>query len=484
MRLPTLPIALAAVLAARTFAGAAVTAAPGWAVRTLPTPATLQGGVVRAGEAVLVGQGPTFTAGAQTIVRLDAGGATTIAAGFNSLGGFALDGGGILWVVDNGGELPGAATGDTLFAVPDALTRTTALAAADAAVLPAGAIPSAFDVALVPGAVLVSDAAGPGAGRVLRVAGGSAVPFLDGFHFTAGLALDPGGTLLVADVDGFTFAGSVSRFALDGTPLGTLVDGLSGAYALAVDGEGDVLVSGGFTPDFSSATIVAVAPDGAVSERARGFAFASEIFFDAARDELLVVDFGATDLVAICRERDGDGTCDADDPCTGGVPLGGAVLKVGRVATPPGDETLVLKGELLLPQEAAAGLDPRATGVRVVVEGAAGPILDAIVPAGAFDRATKTGWKVNRADTAWTYRSPGGPAGIRKVVVKRPGGGAVVRAVVVGKGGAYPAGEGALPLGATLALDAPVARTGRCGEAVFAPGGCTVNRRGTAVRCR
>src|SRR2546422_9605243 len=71
---------LLAVPAAR----AAVVAAPGYAVHTIATPDTVEGGVVRRGDAILVGQGPGFTAGAQTIVRLDAGGPTTIATGFNS----------------------------------------------------------------------------------------------------------------------------------------------------------------------------------------------------------------------------------------------------------------------------------------------------------------------------------------------------------------------------------------------------------------
>src|SRR2546430_16804177 len=64
--LETLVALLLAVPAAR----AAVMAAPGYAVRTITTPDTVEGGVVREGDAILVGQGPGFTAGAQSIVRL------------------------------------------------------------------------------------------------------------------------------------------------------------------------------------------------------------------------------------------------------------------------------------------------------------------------------------------------------------------------------------------------------------------------------
>src|SRR5262249_22580125 len=157
----------------------------------------------------------------------------------------------------------------TLFAIPDALSRSTSVTALGSEVVAAGTIPFAQDVLVEPaGTILVSDAAGPGAGRVVRVAGSGVTDFLTGFDFTAGLALSPGGTLFVGDVDGVTFEGSIRKFGLDGTPLGSLVTGLSGTYAQVVDGDGNVLVSGGFTPDFSSSTVVAVAPDGTVTERA------------------------------------------------------------------------------------------------------------------------------------------------------------------------------------------------------------------------
>ena len=41
-------------------AGAAVTAAPGYAVRSITTPGKVQGGVVRVGADIFVGQGPTL----------------------------------------------------------------------------------------------------------------------------------------------------------------------------------------------------------------------------------------------------------------------------------------------------------------------------------------------------------------------------------------------------------------------------------------
>src|SRR5437867_7041147 len=148
--LETLVALLLAVPAAR----AAVVAAPGYAVHTITTPDTVEGGVVRQGDAILVGQGPGFTAGGQSIVRLDAGGPTTIATGFNSLGGFDLAPDGTLYVVDNcftGDGCGTTVTGDTVYAIPDALTRTTAVTAAGHEVVPSRTIPFPGDVFVTPG---------------------------------------------------------------------------------------------------------------------------------------------------------------------------------------------------------------------------------------------------------------------------------------------------------------------------------------------
>src|SRR5438477_845964 len=182
---------LVALLLAAPAARAAVVAAPGYAVRTITTPDTVEGGVVRQGDAILVGQGPSFTAGAQSVVRLDAGGPTTIATGFNSLGGFDLAADGTLYVVDNcftGDGCGTTATGDTVYAIPDALTRTTAVTAAGQEVVPAGTIPFAFDVLVTPsGALLVSDAVGNGAGRVVQVASGTATDLITSLDLASGL---------------------------------------------------------------------------------------------------------------------------------------------------------------------------------------------------------------------------------------------------------------------------------------------------------
>jgi hypothetical protein len=463
---------------------AAVTAAPGYAVRSIPTPGKVQGGVVRQGADIFVGQGPTFTGGAQSVIRFTEGGpATTIASGFNSLGGFDMAADGTLYVVDNGLNASGATSGNTLYAIPDAPTRTSALASSAAEVLPSGSIHFASDALVVPGAVLVSNAAGPGAGSIVRVAGGTSTNLITGLDYAAGLALD-GSTLLVGNVDG-SFVGSVGKYGLDGTSAGALVGGLSGTYGVVVDGDGFVLVSGGRTSDSSSSTVVAVDSSGTVTERAHGFSSSGDMFFDPARNETLVLDFEALQITAICRDRDQNGVCDADQECTGGVAVTNAKLTIVGLDTPPGDDKLKLKGELTLPTPFDPPLDPVAHGVRVEVARAMGGVTATAIPSGALDKTTKTGWKVNGAGTAWTFSSkpPVGALSITKVsiksVSKTPG---LLKIAVTGKNGSIPVVGADLPLAATVTLD-PV---GQCGQASFtgADQACAFNGKQSKVTCK
>src|SRR4029453_18486354 len=334
-RLVAWAIALGTTALAATPGLAAITAAPGWAAHSIPTPGTVQGGVVRRGDSIIVGQG-AFGAGLQQVIRLDAGVPTTIATGFNSLGGFALDGAGTLYVTDNGGNLDGAATGDTVFAIPDALTRTTVLPAVGAEVVPAGTIPFAQDVALDGTDLIVSDGVGPGAGRVWRVSGGAATNLITGLDYAAGVTVD-GKRLLVGNVDG-SFVGSLSRYTLAGKFVTSVASGLSGNYAHAIDSAGDILITGGLTDDFSSSTVIAVAPGGGITQRAAGFMFSTELFHDTARDETLVLDVAVSEITAICRDTDGNGVCNADEPCIGGVGVAKPKVQLKKLDTPAGDD--------------------------------------------------------------------------------------------------------------------------------------------------
>ena len=441
------------LVALATAASAAVVTAPGYLARTIPTPDVVQGGVVRRGDALLVGQG-RFGARQESIVRLDGTMATVVATGFNSLGGFDVELNGNLLVVDNGGELPGAVTGDTLYEIPNATRRTDAVTAAGHEVLPPGSIPNAQDVLGIPETVLVTDAGGPGAGRVLRVSEeGDVEVAIAGLDFLGGLAFAPGGTIFVANVDA-AFVGAVRRYDYYGFPQGVLASGLSGAFGAAIDADQrTVLVSGGVADD-GSGTIVAIAPDGSVRERARGFGFATDLFFDAQREELLVLDAGVAAVTAICGDADGDGICDVDDPCTATRPVTRARIDVRR-------RLLHVAGRTALD----GPLDPAASGVRVLLESGTATALDVDVP-------PVVGWK-RRAGGAWTWRArPAAAAGITRMRFVVRGG--TLSFVLRGR----PPGAVDPPLRAALGFDRfAVRRT--C--AVAAPA-CTVRRAG--VHCR
>jgi hypothetical protein len=478
---PRHPITIAGALALvlGTPALGAVVPAAGYLVRTIPLPAAAVGGVVRRGNTLFVGQG-TFGGGTEQVIRLEGATVTTIASGFNSLGGFDVDAG-TLYTVDNcyapSSFCTGTTTGDTVYAVADAGTRATPADAAASEILPAGSIPDAQDVLAVPGALLVSDATGPGAGRIVKVVGTTPTDLVTGLDFLGALATD-GTTLFVANLDS-SFVGAVKKFTLAGAPAGTLAGGLSGAFGVARDNAGDVLVTGGFTGDFSSSTLVAIDSGGTVTERAHGFGFSADVYFDAPRRTALVLDFGVAGVTAICRDTDADGVCDGE--CTAPAAIVAPKLKLDGQATPPGDDKLHFQGQLVV----SGPIDPTTSGARVLVDDADGQTLVYVaVPGGAFDPGTKTGWKPNKKATAWTYANPAGLDGITKVVVKTaPATPGLVKFDVKGKHGRWPATGAASPLRAIFALD-PAA--GTCGLVTFAgpSPACVLDPKGKTLTCK
>jgi hypothetical protein len=161
-----------------------------------------------------------------------------------------------------------------------------------------------------------------------------------------------------------------------------------------------------------------------------------------------------------------------------------ATLVVTRVAPPPGDDGLTFRGRFHAVPPVGLVLDPVGHGIDVRLLDGTSPVLDAHVPAGAYDHATRVGWTVNRKTTAWTFVGPpaGAAGGIVKVVLtdqgaKAPG---TVAFVVVGKRGSYAVSPGVV---AGLAFPA----SGACFEARFpasppATPSCVLAK--TALRCR
>jgi hypothetical protein len=179
-------------------------------------------------------------------------------------------------------------------------------------------------------------------------------------------------------------------------------------------------------------------------------------------------------------DGDDDGLCDAIDPCTGGVALTRALVMMSRQTTPPGDDMLSWRGELLLPFPFTPGLDPATKGVRILLAQGSSVLLDVTIPGGPLVGTPPVGWKVSGNGTRWQWsnRNPTPAAPLSKVQVQRvastPG---RVKVRVQGKYASLQPAPGNPPVGAVFVLDP----SGQCGEASLA---CTFNGTGTSRRCR
>ena len=258
----------------------------------------LQSDLAFAGTHIFVGQG-SFGAGTESIQRRGHGGLLeTAVSGLNSIGGMAYDSeSGTLYFTDNAGDFPGAITGDTVYALPDALSANN-VNAADLEILPSGSIPFAAQVIVMDAeTLLVSDATGPpGLGGVISVdlATGTSAYLIEGLDYAAGISVLPEGNLLVGDVDG-SFVGFILEYTAEGTPVdagGSAIGGieLSGAADQVLNQRGSLLVTGGSAPDFSSSIVVSVDQDGMPSTIAEGFQFSLGIDIDTPSGQIGIVD--------------------------------------------------------------------------------------------------------------------------------------------------------------------------------------------------
>ena len=153
-------------------------------------------------------------------------------------------------------------------------------------------------------------------------------------------------------------------------------------------------------------------------------------------------------------------------------------LTLGKVPAPTGDDTLSFKGSATLPPE-ALGMNPIAEGFAIELTDANGTVFDATLPAGAYTKATRTGWKVDRKGTKWTFTAPrgSGPAGIVRTQLQLKDG--ILKVTVAGALGAY-AATPPLSVGATLPGD------GTCLGTAFDVGeqACAVKNKGKTIACK
>jgi len=236
-------------------AEAAVTAAPGLLYARQILAELTEGCVAQGRGGLYVGVGPALSfpadGGTRDIVFVTPGGAVrTVATGLNSIGDCAYDADAdVLYVTDSGLEFTGATTGDTVFAIPG---NAEAVAVDGLEVLPAGSIPFAFGIELFDGGLLVTDAAGAGAGSVVQIdlaaMPAAASTFASGFDYTGGLVVDGARVLVSEALDG-TFESLVSSFSTAGV-FEEFVSGPTYAHGtvdLAIAADGRVLATGNDT---------------------------------------------------------------------------------------------------------------------------------------------------------------------------------------------------------------------------------------------
>ncbi len=152
-------------------------------------------------------------------------------------------------------------------------------------------------------------------------------------------------------------------------------------------------------------------------------------------------------------------------------------LSIGKLNTPPGDETLHVQGALNLPFPFNPPLDPLTNGVRLLVDDAAGSVLDVTIPGGP-------GWTLKHSGTRWAYRSKSAtpPGGISMIVIRdrsntTPG---MVTFAVRGKAASAAVAASDLPATARLILTPPPGQ--QCGQAMFAT--CGFNAAGSRLMCK
>ena len=178
-------------------------------------------------------------------------------------------------------------------------------------------------------------------------------------------------------------------------------------------------------------------------------------------------------------DADGDGWCDATDPCLGGVTLTSAKLSLSHIGT-PGAGRLAFSGRLTLP-----GLvEPDRRGARVVLRDAAGnSLIDLHVPVPRFDRTLKFGWRVATNGSSRVFVN-GTPliGGLTTFNLRRASGAPGSFRVRLKTRRATYAAPGTLPLRLTVVLDDSTDATATCADTTFVPASCSGS--GATLVCR
>jgi FG-GAP-like repeat/ZU5 domain len=151
-------------------------------------------------------------------------------------------------------------------------------------------------------------------------------------------------------------------------------------------------------------------------------------------------------------------------------------LTLAKILPPSGDDTLTFTGAFTAP---ATPPDPDTHGLAITLEDAGGLLVEVTLPPGAWDKTTKTGWKVDKKRTRWTWAHPkDGDLGgfVRAVLVSRKG---KLMLTLKGLAGSYMAT-------APVAIGVNLPANGECARAAFGTAGyaCAVKNKGKTLLCK
>jgi hypothetical protein len=161
-----------------------------------------------------------------------------------------------------------------------------------------------------------------------------------------------------------------------------------------------------------------------------------------------------------------------------------AKVKATRLLPPGGDDALAVSGLIVVPTMPT--IDPMTNGIRILYGDQLGIVFDIVIPAGAYDPATRRGWTARRS--SFKYVDKAASTHLSKVVLKSsasvPG---QYEVMVKGRKGSY--AVAAPPAYVGVMIDHPHAVGGQCGEWLFpatAPESpsCVVNGSGSVMICR